>query len=258
IAAITLINVGANGRAQRTEVFAADRLGDAVGQLYERYAGLLPAGPARDRAAATARSVATLLGSFDLERWAPAIAADVQFVDHRSLVGFGSMRGAQAMLRVVATNFEVADDVVVRCDQVIAAEPDALLVRSTISGKARVGGGAYEREIVRLCRFGPDGLLTHNELFDVGREAGALARFDELASASAPSTEAIRRVRPNAATACAARVDASFAARDADANAALIAPEAEFVHHPTGRTYDRQAAISDLAIFFASHTAVVH
>src|SRR5262249_29359369 len=104
----------------------------------------------------------------------------------------------------------------------------------------------------------PAGLLTHNELFDAGREAEALARFDELASASVPSPAAMRRVPPNAATAHAARLDASFATRDAGANAALIAPAAEFVHHPTGRTYDREAALSDQAMLFASRTAVAH
>ncbi len=258
ITQFTLIDVDAHGLMQRGEFFAADRLADGIARLYGRYAELLPAGPARDRAAATARSVERLLCSFDLDRWAPAIAPDVQFVDHRSLVGFGSTRGAQAMLRVVATNFEVADDVAVRCDQVIAAEPDALLVRSTISGKARVGGGAYERETVRLCRFGADGLMIDNEVFDVGREAEALARFDELARASAPSPAALRRVRPNAATAHAARCDVAATAPDVKAAlAAEIAPEAVFVHHPTGTTYDRRAAL-DQEMIFASLATLSH
>ena len=39
--------------AWRSEVFAADQLGAAVARLYERYAELLPEGPARERAAAT-------------------------------------------------------------------------------------------------------------------------------------------------------------------------------------------------------------
>ena len=56
--AIVLIEVDAHGRRRRAEFFAADRLGDAVARLYERYAELLPDGPARARAAATARSVA--------------------------------------------------------------------------------------------------------------------------------------------------------------------------------------------------------
>ncbi len=60
---IILIEVDAQGRRRRLEVFAADRLGDAVARLYERYAELLPDGPARDRAAATARSVAAVRGT---------------------------------------------------------------------------------------------------------------------------------------------------------------------------------------------------
>src|SRR5262249_49406810 len=55
-----LIEVDALGRHLRGEIFASDRLGDAVARLYERYADLLPDGPARVRAAATARSVAAM------------------------------------------------------------------------------------------------------------------------------------------------------------------------------------------------------
>ena len=95
---IVLIEVDAQGRRRRAEVFAADRLGDAVARLYERYAELLPDGPERTRAAATARSVAAMLGPFDLDRYATAFAPDVEFVDHRT-VGFGSARGAEALLR---------------------------------------------------------------------------------------------------------------------------------------------------------------
>src|SRR5262245_64771219 len=58
---IHLIEVDAQGRRAAGEVFAVDRLGDAVVRLYERYADLLPDGPARTRAAATARSAAALL-----------------------------------------------------------------------------------------------------------------------------------------------------------------------------------------------------
>src|SRR5262249_33317389 len=52
-----LVEADNQGRRRRTEVFAADRLGDAIVRLYERHAELLPAGPARDRPAITARSV---------------------------------------------------------------------------------------------------------------------------------------------------------------------------------------------------------
>src|SRR5262249_41615747 len=63
---IALIEVDANGRRRRSEHFAVDRLGDAVARLYARYAELLPDGPERARAAATARSSAAVLGgAFD-------------------------------------------------------------------------------------------------------------------------------------------------------------------------------------------------
>src|SRR5262249_62032903 len=74
MARITLIEVDAHGRSRRVEVFAGDRLRAAVVRLYERYAELLPAGPARERAAATARSAAPLVGPFDPDRHATAYA----------------------------------------------------------------------------------------------------------------------------------------------------------------------------------------
>src|SRR5262249_54985332 len=76
--------VDAQGRRRWGEIFGVDRLGDAIVRLYERYAELLPEGPARARAAATARSVAlTLRRDFDsyADTFAPAIAV----VDHRTL-----------------------------------------------------------------------------------------------------------------------------------------------------------------------------
>src|SRR5262249_10918135 len=59
---LVLIEVDAHGQRLCSEFFAAERLGDAIARLYERYADRLPPGPARVRAAARARSVAALLG----------------------------------------------------------------------------------------------------------------------------------------------------------------------------------------------------
>ena len=97
--AVGLEEVDSNGRQRRAEFFAADHLGDAVARLYERYAELRPDGPARARAAATARSVAALLGP-STSIAAPAFAPDVEAVDHRT-VGFGSVHGAEAVLRTI-------------------------------------------------------------------------------------------------------------------------------------------------------------
>lgn len=50
------------------------------------------------------------------------------------------------------------------------------------SGTAAV---AYERRILLLVAFGPDGLVTQTELFDVDRAGDALARFDALGAVPA-------------------------------------------------------------------------
>ena len=138
-----------------------------------------------------------------------------------------------------------------RVDDVLGLRSDALLVRWTNLGTERAGGGAYERQFLRLCVFGADGLLTRIELFDADRDAEALARFDELTplAARTRAPRSARRVRPNAATAHAARLDAAIAARDADALATLLADESEVVDHPTGATL--RPAGSALARFAA-------
>src|SRR6185503_16928130 len=116
-----------------------------------------------------------------------------------------------------------------RVDDILDLRTDALLVRWTNFGTARAGGGAFERRLLILWVFGGDGLVVRVEEFDVDREAEALARFDELTrmSADAPSPAATRQVRPNAATAHTAGLDAAVAARDANAIPPLLADGSE-------------------------------
>jgi class 3 adenylate cyclase/tetratricopeptide (TPR) repeat protein len=177
---IAVIEVDAQARQRRRESFAADRLGDAVVRLYERYAPLLPDGPARAGGAATPRAVAAMLGPYDLDRYATALAPDVEYVDHRTL-GLGSADGADALLRLLGTLLDLADDIANRVDDVLGLRTDALLLRWTNFGTIRLGGGAYERHFIWLGVFGTDGLLTRIEVFDPDRDAEAHARFDELA-----------------------------------------------------------------------------
>src|SRR5205823_6141632 len=172
-------------------------LGDAVALLYERYAELLPDGPARARAAATARSVAGI-AAFELDRWAAAVAPAIEVVDHRTL-GTWSARGAEAFLDHLRAVLGLADDAATRDDDVLALQPDALLVCRTHFGTARAGGGAYERLFLLLHVFGADGLVMRLEFFDSDREDEALARFDELTTGArltgAPLRAAERRRR---------------------------------------------------------------
>src|SRR5262249_14761030 len=188
------------------EGFAVDHLGDAIVRLYERYAELLPDGPARARAAGIARSVALSLPS-DFDGYAEALAPDIEVVDHRPF-SFWSVRGAEDLLRQTRAMFDLAD-VAVRDEDILALDPDALLVSRIFFGTGRAPGGAYEVAALALYAFGADGLLTGVEFFDSDRTAEALARFDELTAERVPPPAVLRRVRPNTATAMAARLDAA-------------------------------------------------
>src|SRR4029453_17413965 len=69
-----LVEADSEARSTHVEIFSAHHLGNAVARLYGRHAELLPEGPERDRAAATARSIAALEDSVDVDRWATAIS----------------------------------------------------------------------------------------------------------------------------------------------------------------------------------------
>ncbi|TML91564.1 MAG: nuclear transport factor 2 family protein, partial [Actinobacteria bacterium] len=188
-----------------------------------RYADLLPDGPARARAAATARSVAVFV-SPDPDSLDAIIAPDGEYVDHRPL-GFPTLRGAEAIRRWIHSLFEAADDLVFRLDDVLGLSSDAFLVRMTNLGTDRASGGTFERRFIALIVFGVDGLVRRWEVFDADRGAEALARFEELTAepaAARPTAAPPRgakkrqhRVRANAATASTPRFEAVFAARDA-------------------------------------------
>ncbi len=236
--AFNLMEVDEVGLVQRTEIFAADHLGDAVIRLYQRYAELLPEGEGRDRAAATAHTVGTLFGWADLETmnsiWSPA----AELVDHRAL-GQGTMRGAEEIGEWARAFVEV-EDFVVGIEDILRLQEDAALVQTMTRGTARVGGGAYERLMWSLWVFGHDGLLIRLEFFDVGHEAQAIARFDELTVAPTQAQPVDRRIAENRATAFHARFSAATLARDAATIDADLSEDFENRHHPTGASFDKR------------------
>src|SRR5262249_28553790 len=157
---------------------------------------------------------------------------------HHGLVGQGSSRGRDAWLRVFRVILETVADPTERIEDILVLRPEACLVRWEASGTDRETGGVFEQTYLMLAVFGPDGLIARQEWFAPGHEDEALARFDELVTEPTAGRPVQRRVRPNAATARAARLDAAIAARDADALAAVFAPEGEGVDHRTGITTD--------------------
>jgi hypothetical protein len=64
-----------------------------------------------------------------------------------------------------------------------------------------------------------------------------------------------RRVRPNAATASAAALDAAVAARDEAAIVAQVSDDAEVVDHPTGIAYGRDGILASARMLLAGRNA---
>jgi tetratricopeptide (TPR) repeat protein len=239
-----VIEANAEGRALRGEIFAAERLAEAVARMYQRLAELEPAGAMRDAAATRARCVAAILALDDGGDFTELVGADVAAVDHRVL-GFGVSQGAEAVRNSMRALHDLASEVSVRVDDVLALERDCLLLRSTTLGVDRAGGGRFERPMLQIRVFGADGRMTRNEWFETDREAAALARFKELTRPTAPAP---RRVRPNAATANIARLDAAMAARDLAQVESVFAADFEGVHHPLRTRFGRDGALASLDV----------
>ncbi len=214
---LSLVEVDASGRARRVEHFAAEHLGDAISRLYERYAELLPEGPARTSAAATARSVAAMLTASTDQDFEASVAPTFEAVDHR-LVGHESVP-AEALQRGFAATSELEDERRFRVDDVLGLRGDAFLRRTTHSGIVRASGGPFERTVWALTVFRADGRITRHETFDVGQEALALARFDELTATLTPRT-----AFANTATRAFERGVAALAAGDWERFGSLFAP----------------------------------
>jgi ketosteroid isomerase-like protein len=168
------------------------------------------------------------------------------------------VHGIEGIRAALRTLFEGAADFANRVDDVLGLHPEALVLRITNFGTLRVGGGAYERPSVMLWMFGADGLMTHIEQFDVGHEAEALARFDELTRAAEPVRSVHRRVQPNAATALIERGEPLMTARDLDAVAALWADDIRYLHGPAGVVLGREEMLAWMRLHFEDRGATLH
>ncbi len=250
---LVLTDLGADG-VWNSEVFAADRLSDAILRLYERHADLQPEGPARERANETARTIRALQTPFDLAIAEPVLDPDVQSVDHRVL-GTWDMKGSHAWRDQVHGLREVSLDATVQDEEVLAAEPEGLLVRRLHSGTERVGGGRYERQFLLLMMFGSGGRLNRWEFFEAGREAEALARFAGLSGPDSPrdgermATAAFEAAEVNAAHA------APIAGREAESGVAIpsISDPSAAAHRHGTAVRGTNAAVRAIEGWFATY-----
>src|SRR5262249_42704751 len=159
--------------------------------------------------------------------------------------GVGALIGIPAIQRWLRSLLDDAEHVVNRVGEILAACPDALLVRNTNAGVLRASRGAYERPFLLLMVFGNEGLVARMELFDADRGAEALARFDAL---TAPRAE--RRVRPNAVARFLERANTAIRTDDFDALSALHADAIRVVHHQAGIVFERAELLAWWRLFF--------
>src|SRR5262249_12186457 len=133
----------------------------------------------------------------------------------------------------------------------IAGATDALLdhadARLALAAALRAAGRhaearAEETRALELWDAKGATLLAERARGDAGR---ALRTPAEPPASAAPS---VHRFQPNAATAAAARLEAAFAARDADAIGSLFSASFEGEHHPTGTTADREGLIYSFGV----------
>ncbi len=154
---------------------------------------------------------------------------DLQTIDHRA-VGMGTVVGSDLWPRWRAASAELMQDQTYRVEDVLVLGADGLLRRTTETGTVRASGGAFENSVWILSIFGPDGRQARIELFDIGREAEALARYDALVDgadrppAPAPSAPPFA----NAVSRHLERCARTWAGRDWPSLTDLYAPDCRF------------------------------
>ena len=168
---VVLTEVDAQGEASRVELFASDRLGDAVARLYARHAELLPAGLERrrrhdDRALAGGdrptrfRSRAVAVRARHRVRRSPPVGSRV-IPGRRRLLESGREYSSR-----LAEGRHHADRRRAR-----RPAPTCCSGAATLSGTDRTSGGPFENPMLALRVFSADGLQTHLEWFDVDHAA---------------------------------------------------------------------------------------
>jgi hypothetical protein len=205
-----------NGSIVAEVTFDPDDLGAAYVELDARYA----AGEAAPYAA-TLETMQRLQGSMamrDFDELASVYAADLVVEDHRRL-GWGTLRSRDEELALFRALVELAPDVALRIDHVLATGARGGLAVARVMGTRE--GGAFEIPFVSVIVCDPDGRIRQVNLYDLDQLDAARARYDELTSERRPDPLCIP---PNAATRAFERRVQAATAGDWEAHEAVCAP----------------------------------
>ena len=260
------------GLGMHSELFASDKLAEALQRMYHLHAESLPSGPEQNRA----QGIAALLevvraGLWDeqrLQQMDEGLADDLAWVDHRT-VGSGRLSGAaEVMVAVRTLILELSEEYQCQIPELLRLSTQGYLFLQHNTGKDRSSGGAYERRIWELMLFNDNGKLSRWERFDEDKAAEALARFEELTgehipdppSASAAAEQAAansdvtssRIVASNAATAMVAQVESRVEARDWPGLRALLRDDYRCVERGVGTDMSADKTVESFQYAFRS------
>ncbi len=203
VSLLEVIVVNTDGQIASVVTFDPDDFDAALSELDARYL----AGEAADHAR-TWSVIVSAYAALNREE-IPPLAPDFSDVDHRR--GIGAPPGE--LIRYIRARWDIATGVVIRLEAVHRLADIGAVFTQAVHATSQEGFEAEWRQLVLLTVDGD--LIGRVELFDEADLDAALARFDEL-SQSAPRLE-------NAASRVARRFGASFAARDWNALAEILA-----------------------------------
>ena len=214
----------------------------AESHLREAYDGLRRHGLAIDAAQAGALLGRALL-ALDRPAEAEALSHESEALAGDDLKAAIAWRGVRAEALARRGEHAAAVDIA-RAAVDIASATDALLdhadARLALAMALRAAGRTGEAE-TEEARAG--------DLWDAKGATLLAARVRRTPAGGVPThplgerAAAGHRVRPNAATANAARMDAAAAARDVDGWFATLAPGSRTLHHPTATEYEDRASL---------------
>ena len=181
---ISLTEVDEQGLLVRCEVFAPDRLGEAIQRLYEMYGESSQDGSARARATRIASVVAVWNGPTKIDHVRTAFAPTTGNIDHRVFSTWDA-RDREEVLRHFRLQLDLVPDFAGRYNDVVALNDRGVAARMTFFGTARDSGGRIENTTCFLFCFDDVGCISHSELFESEQIEQALARFVELTTDAA-------------------------------------------------------------------------
>ncbi len=210
---LDVVEVDADGVIVRLAFYDVERLGDAEACLNEWWLEEEP-----DATRSAWRRVEALGAAYDagdLAAMTECTTPDLQFRDHRSLVGLGDLD--QPGLIATAEERRAPGQTTAALDVAHLDASGAVLLGVS---RQEVDGVEVEFHSWWVFASGADGRVGHVEVFEATERSAALARFDELRGRT--GTGAIRR---NLATRTANTLAAALTAGDFDGVMAISADE---------------------------------